>query len=194
MEVWEAKAAIEAMLVSAARPLRLPKIAEALGVDVKFAEETLREFESDISAADRGLQLRHTTRGIRLETKPIFAEYVKIVIPEWAPQPLSSQAIETLAIIALKGPVTLADINAIRGVDSTGTLSTLRNRRLIARVNRLGSRREKYWKTTSHFLEAFHLNDLSDLTKDGKLAELFPELRGIEEGASVSEPFDAASA
>jgi len=81
-----------------------------------------------------------------------------------------------LAIVALKQPVTIGDINAIRGVESAGTLQTLRIRKLIARTAHRGPHREKYWRTTPLFLETFKLNSLDELYQDGALQKLFPSV------------------
>jgi segregation and condensation protein B len=144
MEAWELKAAIEAVLIGVNRPVSVRALAEALDVDERTIEDALRELEADLSAADRGVQVRHRANGIRFEVKPQFADRIGRAIPEWVPKPISSHALETLAIIAMKQPVTIADINAIREVESAATLQTLRNRKLIARGARLGPRREKH--------------------------------------------------
>jgi segregation and condensation protein B len=181
MERWELKAAIEAVLMGVNRPVKLAALAEVLECDEQAVEEALLEFESDLLAADRGVQVRHRAQGVRLEVKAQFADRIARAIPEWAPKPISSQALETLAIIAMKQPVTIGDINAIRGVESAGTLQTLRNRKLIARVARLGPRREKYWRTTPLFLETFNLTSVDDLYQEGRMEEVFPSLAKLED-------------
>jgi segregation and condensation protein B len=117
---------------------------------------------------------------VRLEVKPQFAALLGRVIPAWAPKPLSQPALETLVIVALKQPVTLAEINAIRKIASEGTVQTLAHRRLIARAARLGPRRERYWRTTPLFLETFELASLEELrTQEGRLERTFPEVFGM---------------
>ena len=182
MEAWELKAAIEAVLIGVNRPVSVRALAEALDGDERTIEDALRELEADLSAADRGVQVRHRANGIRLEVKPQFADRIGRAIPEWAPKPISSQALETLAIIAMKQPVTIADINAIRGVESVGTLQTLRNRKLVARTAQLGPHREKYWRTTPLFLETFNLASLNDLYQEGRLEEVFPSVYSAKLG------------
>jgi segregation and condensation protein B len=86
-----------------------------------------------------------------------------------------------VAIIAMKQPVSISDINAIRGVESTATLQTLRDRKLVARTAQLGPHREKYWRTTPLFLETFGLSSLDDLYKEGALQRAFPSMYvGVE--------------
>lgn len=182
MEAWELKAAIEAVLIGVNRPVSVRALAEALDGDERAIEDALRELEADLSAADRGVQVRHRANGIRLEVKPQFADRIGRAIPEWAPKSISSQALETLAIVAMKQPVTIADINAIRGVESVGTLQTLRNRKLVARTAQLGPHREKYWRTTPLFLETFNLTSLNDLYQEGRLEEVFPSVYSAKLG------------
>jgi segregation and condensation protein B len=155
--MWELKAKIEALLVASDRAVTIQALALCLGVTEDEADEALREFEADLLAADRGIQLRRRPHGIRIETKPQYAELIGRLLPERKSKPMTSQALETLAIVALKQPVSTGDINAIRGIESAGTVQTLRNRRLIARSARLGPRRERIWRTIPLFLETFAL-------------------------------------
>jgi segregation and condensation protein B len=181
MEAWELKAGLEVILGSANRALTLSDLARGLGIDELAVEDVLRDLEADLAAADRGWQIRHRAHGIRLESKPQFAGLPKAAIPEWAPRPISEQAIEVVAIIAMKQPVSISDINAIRGVESTATLQTLRDRKLVARTAQLGPHREKYWRTTPLFLETFGLSSLDDLYKEGALEKAFPSMYvGVE--------------
>ena len=181
MEAWELKAGLEVILGSANRELTLSDLARGLGIDELGVEDVLRDLEADLAAADRGWQIRHRAHGIRLESKPQFAALPKAAIPEWAPRPISEQAIEVVAIIAMKQPVSISDINAIRGVESTATLQTLRDRKLVARTAQLGPHREKYWRTTPLFLETFGLSSLDDLYKEGALQRAFPSMYvGVE--------------
>ena len=181
MEAWELKAGLEVILGSANRALTLSDLARGLGIDEMGVEDVLRDLEADLAAADRGWQIRHRADGIRLESKPQFAALPKAAIPEWAPRPISEQAIEVVAIIAMKQPVSISDINAIRGVESTATLQTLRDRKLVARTAQLGPHREKYWRTTPLFLETFGLSSLDDLYKEGALEKAFPSMYvGVE--------------
>jgi segregation and condensation protein B len=196
MESWELKAGLEAILNAVNRPVTVAVLAEALASDEQAIEALLEEYAAELEAADRGLALRHRPQGVRLEVKPRFVELVGRVIPAWAPKPLSRQGLETLVIIALKQPVTLGEINAIRTLESAGTVQTLRNRKLIARAARLGPRREKYWRTTPLFLESFHLTSLDQLRQeDGRLEKTFPEVFAAGELLEPEQPpaaFDPA--
>jgi segregation and condensation protein B len=198
MEAWELKAGVEVILGSVNRVITLSDLARGLGSDERAAEDALRDFEADLSAADRGFQVRHRTHGIRLESKPQFAALPQAAIPEWAPRPISEQAIEVVAIIAMKQPVSISDINAIRGIESTATLQTLRDRKLVARTAQLGPHREKYWRTTPLFLETFGVSSLDDLYKEGALEKAFPSMYSgvaddVDQAEEVEPQPDAAT-
>jgi segregation and condensation protein B len=188
MESWELKAGLEVILGSAHRALTLSDLARGLGVDERAAEDVLQELEADLAAADRGWQVRRRAHGIRLESKPQFAALPKAAIPEWAPRPISEQAIEVVAIIAMKQPVSISEINEIRGIESTATLQTLRDRKLVARTAELGPHREKYWRTTPLFLETFGVSSLDELYKDGALEKAFPSMySGVTDDVDQAE-------
>jgi segregation and condensation protein B len=172
-QTWELKPKIEALLVATNHPVAIQALARCLEVSAEEVDAALREFESDLLGADRGIQVRRRPHGVRIETKPQYAELIGRLLPERKAKPMTSQALETLAIIALKQPVPLADINAIRGIESTGTVQTLWNRKLIARTARLGPRREKFWRTTQLFLDTFGLASLDELYKEGRMEQVF---------------------
>ena len=189
---WELKPYLEAMLMAADRPVTLEALAQSLDVTEQEIDAALQEFEADLLAADRGVQVRRRGRGIRLEMKPQYADRIGRLLPERKEKPLSAQALETLAIIALKQPVALGDVNAIRGIESAGTVQTLRNRKLIAREARLGPRREKLWRTTQIFLDTFGLASLDELYQAGRMEEVFAPVYSAElEGEAAKEPLDA---
>jgi segregation and condensation protein B len=187
-QIWELKPKVEALLVASDRPVTIKALAECLAVTEDEVDEALREFEADLLGADRGIQLRRRPHGVRIETKPQYADLIGRLMPERRPKPLTSQALETLAIVALKQPVTTRDINAIRGIESASAIDTLRNRKLIARTARLGPRRERIWRTTQLFLETFGLASLDELYKEGRMEEVFASVYsgelGVEAGAA----------
>jgi segregation and condensation protein B len=184
--MWEQKAKIEALLVASDRMVTIEALAQYLEVTEDEAQEALREFEGDLLAADRGIQLRRRPHGIRLETKPQYADLIGRLLPERKAKPITSQALEMLAIVALKQPVTTADINAIRGIESAATIQTLQKRKLVARSARLGPRREKIWRTTQLFLDTFGLASLDELYKEGRMEEVFASVySGETEAPSI---------
>jgi len=112
-QTWELKPKIEALLVATNRPVAIQALALCLEVSEEEVDAALQEFESDLLGADRGIQVRRRPHGVRIETKPQYADLIGRLLPERKAKPMTSQALETLAIIALKQPVPLADINAI---------------------------------------------------------------------------------
>lgn len=180
MEIFELKPYIEAMLMASDRPATVAALAQCLDVPEHEVDAALQELEADLLAADRGVQVRRRAHGIRLEMKPQFSDRIGRLLPERKEKPMSAQALETLAIIAMKQPVALGDISAIRGIESAGTVQTLRNRKLIARGARLGLRREKLWRTTQLFLDTFGLANLDELYKAGRMEEVFPSVYSAE--------------
>ena len=188
-ETWELKARIEALLIASDRAVTVLALAQCLNVTEDEVDEALREFEADLLGADRGIQLRRRPHGVRIETKPKYADLIGRLLPERKAKPLTSQALETLAIVALKQPVTTGDINAIRGIESAGTVQTLRNRKLIVRSARLGPRRERIWRTTPLFLDTFGLASLDELYKEGRMEEVFASVYSAEMGAGEGEAF-----
>jgi segregation and condensation protein B len=192
-QTWELKPKIEALLVATNHPVAIQALARCLEVSEEEVDAALREFESDLLGADRGIQVRRRPHGVRIETKHQYAGLIGRLLPERKAKPMSSQALETLAIIALKQPVPLADINAIRGIESAGTVQTLSNRKLIARTARLGPRREKIWRTTQLFLDTFGLASLDELYKEGRMEQVFASVYGGELGGEENAiPSDGA--
>ena len=188
-EMWKLKPKIEALLIASDRPVTIQTLAQCLSLGEDEVDAALQEFEADLLSADRGIQLRRRPHGVRIETKPQFADLIGRLLPERKAKPITSQALETLAIVALKQPVTTGDINAIRGIESAGTVQTLRNRKLIARSPRLGPRRERIWRTTQLFLDTFGLASLDDLYKEGRMEEVFASVYSGEAGAGEGEIF-----
>ena len=123
------------------------------------------ELTADYAAADRGMEIRQVAGGYRMATKPehhdVVVTFAKSLKP---PIRLSLQALETLSVIAYKQPVTVPEISEIRGVDSSGVIATLLDRKLITTAGRkqvIG--RPILYKTTKEFLLRFGLNDVSEL-------------------------------
>jgi segregation and condensation protein B len=141
------------------------------------------ELIAGYAAADRGMEIRQVAGGYRMATKPehhdVVVKFAKSLKP---PIRLSLQALETLSVIAYKQPVTVPEISEIRGVDSSGVIATLLDRKLITTAGRkqvIG--RPILYKTTKEFLLRFGLNDVSELPSMEEFeklgepqAELFP--------------------
>jgi segregation and condensation protein B len=176
----EIKAIVEALIFASPDPLTAKAIYKLLDSepkeDVKAALEALKK------DYDRpgGLQLVEVAGGYQIVTRPDLHEWVRRLFHERSTQKLSVQALETLAVIAYRQPITALEITEVRGVNTSGVLNTLLERHLVKIVGRkqvVG--RPFLYATTKEFLIRFGLNDLSDLPKVEDMAEAL----GIEGGA-----------
>ncbi|MGD0948903.1 MAG: SMC-Scp complex subunit ScpB [Candidatus Binatia bacterium] len=163
---------IESVLFAAGTPVSLRRLVEILdGPTSKEVLAAVRRLLQEYALGRRGIQLREVAGGYQFRTARENAEWVRAVFRE-KPSRLGRAALETLAIVAYKQPVTRAEIEAVRGVDVDGVLSTLLSRRLIkieGRKETVG--RPLLYGTTAEFLEVFGLKDLNELPS---LKELGP--------------------
>jgi segregation and condensation protein B len=184
LDLDQLKAIIEALVFASPEPIT-PKmlfklLADEPKEDVAAAVDALKK-----DYADRGgLHLVEVAGGYQITTRPEFHEWVRRLFHERTTQKLSVQALETLAVIAYKQPITAAEVGEIRGVNTSGVLSTLLDRHLIkivGRKNVIG--RPFLYGTTREFLIRFGLNDLSDLPKVEDMAQAL----GFEVPAILTE-------
>jgi len=188
MDALELVPVIEALLFSAAEPLTATQLAEACEADPLVVAEALTRLQADCDADGRGIRLVEEAQGFLLVTRPDFAPYVGRLLRGRKKMRLSRPALETLAIIAYKQPVTKAEVDAIRGVDSSGVLNTLLERALVTirgRSKAIG--RPLLYGTTSDFLSYFGLRDLTDLPRVEELKAIVGE-REPENPEAEPEP------
>jgi segregation and condensation protein B len=165
---------LEALLFAAARPLSLAEIARRLYLEEPQAAVLVDLLGHQLSRPERGLQLREAGTKWRLETKADREDVVAPLRAERGARPLTEQALETLAVVALRQPVTTEEVTAIRGTESYGTIETLRRQKLVARAEqRTGAGRGARWRTTQHFLEQFGLGNLEELYREGRIETIF---------------------
>jgi segregation and condensation protein B len=168
------KAVIEAMIYITDEPLTLQQIANATGRPTEFVREILDALVEEYSRPDRGLTVRELAGGYKMSTKPEHHEEIRHFVKNLKPPlKLSLAALETLAVIAYKQPITAPEIMEIRGVQGAGVLKTLLDRKLIAtagRKNVVG--KPILYKTTREFLIQFGLKDLSELPTLKEFEEL----------------------
>jgi segregation and condensation protein B len=184
------KAVVEALIFASPEPLSPRQICRLLDdaprEEVEAAIAALRQ-EYD---APRGLQLIEVAGGYRIVTRPELHEWVRRLFHERSTLRLSAPALETLAVIAYRQPITAPEIAEIRGVNASGVLGTLLERRLIKIVGRkpvVG--RPFMYATTREFLDRFGLKDLGDLPRIEEMAEAL----GFELPASLAEGAPAAA-
>jgi len=170
---------IEALLFSAARPLSTKEIVDLLrragGADEFSPNEFARTAEAEVAAAleqlkieyieqERPFHLVEKAEGWQLATDPKYAQWVRQLFPEPKPARLSAPALETLAIIAYRQPITRADVEAVRGVTIDGVLQTLMERGLVKISGRAEiPGRPLLYETTQFFLDHFGLRTLDEL-------------------------------
>jgi segregation and condensation protein B len=168
----ELKAILEALIFASPEPLTPKAIAKLLSGESRIAvQAALADLKREYERAG-GLQLVEVAGGYQIVTRPDLHEWVRRLFHERSTQKLSVQALETLAVVAYKQPVTALEISEIRGVNTSGVLNTLLERHLVKIVGRkqvVG--RPFMYATTREFLIRFGLNDLDDLPKVEDMAE-----------------------
>ena len=157
-------AAVEAMLFVAETPIPAGEIAEVLEISLSEAEETLTEFGDVLVSRGSGLVLREVAGGWRLYTRPEAHPFLERYAASARVARLSKQALETLAVVAYRQPVSRAQVSEIRGVDSEHALRTLERRGLIDETGRApGAGQALLYGTTELFMEKLGLRSLDEL-------------------------------
>ncbi|MDR1244935.1 MAG: SMC-Scp complex subunit ScpB [Endomicrobium sp.] len=192
MEISEVKKILEALLFVSDKPLRLKELKDIIKADVtdiSNLEDILKELKDEYVSLNKPYEIKFIADGWTFATKPEYSPWIKKLLKEKVVLKLSPSALETLAIIAYKQPITRAEIDEIRGVESSGVIDTLIEKKLIKIVGRkeaLG--RPLLYGTTQDFLKHFGLAHLSELP----LIEDMP--KEIQETDNLPEPelpFDA---
>ena len=188
----ERKAALEAIIYAADEPATLEQLATVLGEEKLAVQAALDELIAGYTAEERGIEVRQVAGGYKMYTKPQHHDVVRRFIKSLRPPlRLSMPALETLAVIAYKQPVTAPEISDIRGVNTSGVISTLLDKKLITTAGRkevMG--RPILYKTSKEFLMRFGLSDLDELPSLKEFEALAREALGTDEGiapADVSE-------
>ena len=185
------KPIVEALIFASPEPLTPKNLYKLLeGEPKEDVDAALAALRADYERPG-GLQIVEVAGGFQIVTRPDLNEWVRKLFHERTSQKLSLQALETLAVIAYKQPITAPEIADIRGVTSSGgVLSTLCERKLIKTVGRkqvVG--RPFMYATTREFLERFGLNDLNDLPKVEEMSDAL----GFELPLGLTEPTAATS-
>jgi segregation and condensation protein B len=173
----EVRAVLEALIFVSPQPLTPRDIEKVLGgVPKKDWQAALEDIRADYARDGRGLQVVDGAGGFQITTRPEYNDWVRELLDPKAPTRLSVQALETLAVIAYKQPVTLPEIIDLRGVKSAGVIKTLLEKRLI----RITGRKEvvgrpMLYGTTREFLLHFGLKDVGDLPRIEEFAAILGE-------------------
>ncbi len=180
----ELRGIIEAILFVAEEPITASEIAEVAERPTAEVETELSALSADLAAAGRGVVLRPVGGGWRLYTHPEAHPYLERFAQTERAARLSKAAMETLAVVAYKQPVSRGQVAEVRGVDSEQALRTLERRGLVAEIGRApGPGQALLYATTPLFLEKLGLNSLEDLPP---LADHVPPSQVVE---TLEEPF-----
>ena len=160
----ELRGAVEALIFVAEEPISARSIAEVLKVEVAAVDDVIGDLTREFDKRSAGLQLREIAGGWQIATRAEFHEYVRAYLKSKPSAKLSLAALETLAVIAYKQPVTVPEILDIRGVQSPSAIKTLLEKRLIvARGRKETVGRPMMYGTSKEFLIQFGLKDLTEL-------------------------------
>ena len=182
MEREEVKSIVESILLVADGPQTLHRFGEIFDqVDRRMLQSILSELQSEYESQNRGIRLVEVAGGYQLRTAKANAEWVKKFLGG-RPARMGKATLETLAIVAYRQPITKAEIEAIRGVDVDGVITTLLERNLIRAVARKDvPGRPFLYGTTPEFLQLFNLKDLSELPALKEMDQIsLPEIPGEE--------------
>jgi|SRR5579859_313231 len=185
----ERKAALEAIIYAADEPATIDQLSAALGEEKLAVQSALDELVAGYAVEERGIEIRAVAGGYKLYTKPQHHDVVRRFIKSLRPPlRLSMPALETLAVIAYKQPVTAPEISDIRSVNTSGVISTLLDKKLITTAGRkevMG--RPILYKTSKEFLMRFGLSDLEELPSLKEFEALAREALGTDEGIAPGD-------
>ena len=193
METSESKSILEALIFVSDKPIGIGQIKDVMGDNI--SEAVIRQFVSELNqeyqAANRSFIIQEVAGGVRMFTRPEFAPWLKTFYKSKMKERLSRPSLETLAIVAYKQPVTRPEIEAIRGVNVDGVITTLLERNLI----RIAGRKDTVGRpllhaTTDEFLGHFGLSSLREMPKLPEVQQLAP--RQYEVGQAEGEISDDA--
>lgn len=186
MEIPEVSHILEALLFASERPLSLKELKELIKADYSDTdnvENILNDLKEKYAGLNKPYEIKFVAGGWTFATKPEYSPWIRKLLKEKSVLKLSPPALETLAVVAYKQPITRAEIDEIRGVESSGVIDTLLERRLIKIVGKkeaLG--KPLLYGTTQDFLKHFGLAHLSELP----LIEDMP--KNARQTANVPEP------
>jgi segregation and condensation protein B len=195
MTPQEIQASLEAIIYAADEPATLDQISKALGIEKPEARAALEQLTAAYQTEDRGIEVRKVAGGWKFYTKAqhhdVVRKFIKSLQP---PLRLTMPALETLAVIAYKQPVTVPEINEIRGVHVGGVIKTLLEKRLITTAGRkevIG--RPILYRTSKQFMMRFGLSDLDELPSLKEFEALAQAALGSDEGIAEADPEESAA-
>lgn len=185
LDADELKRVLEALLLVIDTPVTADALAAATEQPVYRVAAKLQLMADELTGRDSGIDLRHTSEGWRMYTRARFAPYVEKLLLDSARTKLTRAALETLAVVAYRQPVTRARVSAVRGVNVDAVMRTLLARGLITEVGTDADTGAVTFATTELFLERLGLTSLSELPD---IAPLLPDVDTIDD---LSESLDS---
>ena len=176
--------ALEAVLMVADQPLDHVTLASTVGYPPDQVREALTSLAEEYAEQGRGFDLRNVAGGWRFYTREEYAAVVERFVLDGQQARLTQAALETLAVVAYKQPVSRARVSAVRGVNVDGVIRTLVSRGLVEEAGHDGETTATLYRTTSFFLERIGVTSLDDLPE---LAPYLPEMSDMEELDATSE-------
>src|SRR5215217_6522828 len=176
--VADLRPALEAVLMVADEPLDEMALATTVGYPVAEVADALAALAREYDETERGFELRNVAGGWRFYTREEFASVVERFVLEGQQARLTQAALETLAVVAYKQPVSRSRVSAIRGVNVDGVMRTLLTRGLVEEAGADAETGAHLYRTTSYFLERIGVSSLDQLPE---LAPFLPDLADMEE-------------
>jgi segregation and condensation protein B len=176
--VAELRPSLEAVLMVADQPLDAISLATAVGYPVDEVTEALTGLATEYTEQGRGFELRNVAGGWRFYTREEYAAVVEGFVLEGQQARLTQAALETLAVVAYKQPVSRARVSAIRGVNVDGVMRTLLSRGLVEEAGQDHETGANLYRTTAYFLERIGVTSIDDLPE---LAPYLPDMDDLED-------------
>lgn len=185
----EASRAIEAILMVAEGPVEAGLLSQLLELPLTRVEELIEELITGYRREDRGFVVARVAGGYRYQSHPDLAPYLERFVLEGQTAKLSAAALETLAVIAYKQPISRAQVSAVRGVSAEGVMKTLEQRGYITEVARdSGPGQALLYGTTPEFLEKLGLNSLEELPPLGDFVPGAEIMEALEQSLATKAP------
>lgn len=176
--VAELRPSLEAILMVADQALEPVVLASAVGHPVEAVEGALHDLASEYDAQRRGFELRTVAGGWRFYTRDEFAAVVEAFVLDGQQARLTQAALETLAVVAYKQPISRARVSAVRGVNVDGVMRTLLTRGLVEEAGQDHETGANLYRTTAYFLERIGITSIEELPE---LAPYLPDMDDLED-------------
>ena len=185
MKASKLQAAVEAILFASGEPIELERIAEALEIEPEDCEQVINNLSAQLDERNSGITVLKLGDKYQLSSRTEYAEVIRDVLELRKNTPLSQAAFEVLAVIAYNQPVTKSFVEQVRGVDCSGVISTLCQKKLIEEKGRLDlPGRPIIYGTTPDFLRCFSISSLDELPaipeSEKEEAEVTEDIESVE--------------